>query len=86
MFAKFKKAMVTWPTQRAWLETFILWLIFASIALPVALYYQFIGAIIFFNDWLPMALMAFFIPSFIEEIIWRGLLTPAPGSRACVMC
>jgi uncharacterized protein len=81
MFDKLKKSIVRLPTTKAWLETLLLWLMFAAIAFPVALHYQFVTSPISIRAWLPMALLAFFIPSLFEEIIWRGLLTPAPGSR-----
>jgi predicted Abi (CAAX) family protease len=80
MLVKLKKAMATWPTQRVWLETLVLWLIFAGVALPVALHYQYVDAPMSFRNWLPMTLIAC-VPGLLEEIVWRGLLIPAPGSK-----
>ncbi len=81
MLAKIYSAFVTSPTARGWLETLLLFLLFAMIALPVAFSNSFFAARLPLTTWLPILMTTFFIPALLEELIWRVLFVPRPGTK-----
>jgi predicted Abi (CAAX) family protease len=81
VFAKVRSALVTLPNRRGWLETFILFIVFAVIAIPVASSSYLLNPAIPITVWLPLVFTTFFIPALLEEFIWRVLLVPRPGSK-----
>jgi predicted Abi (CAAX) family protease len=81
VMAKLRAAFFTLPTARGWLETLLLFAAFAVVAIPIAYTNHFFSTPIAFTIWLPMAFTAFFIPSLLEEFIWRVLLVPRPGEK-----
>lgn len=81
MFSKVRDAVFTFPDKRGWLETFLLFIAFAAIAVPVASSSNFLTPAIPLRTWLPMLLTTFFIPALLEELVWRVLLVPRPTSK-----
>jgi predicted Abi (CAAX) family protease len=81
VFSKVRGALVTFPHRRGWLETLLLFIAFAVIAIPVASSSHFLNPAIPILTWLPMLFTTFFIPALLEEFIWRVLLVPRPGTK-----
>jgi predicted Abi (CAAX) family protease len=81
MLAKLRAAIFTLPSARGWLETLLFFFLFSVIALPTASSSSFFSTRMSFIDWLPILVTTFFIPALFEEIIWRVLLVPKPGTK-----
>jgi predicted Abi (CAAX) family protease len=81
VFAKLRMAVVTLPNARGWLETSLLFLVFALIAVPAAYEGSFFTTRLSFITWLPILVTTLFIPSLVEELIWRVLLVPRPQTK-----
>lgn len=81
MVAKLRTALFTLPTLKGWLETFLLFLLFAIIALPVASLSSFFDTRMSLISWLPVLVTTFFMPALLEEFIWRVLLVPRPQTK-----
>jgi predicted Abi (CAAX) family protease len=81
VFAKLRVAILTLPSARGWLETFLLFLLFAVVALPVAYSGSFFSTRISLASWLPIPFTTFFVPALLEEFIWRVLLVPRPQTK-----
>jgi predicted Abi (CAAX) family protease len=81
MFSKVCNAMLTWPDGKGWLGTLLLFSVFAAIAVPVASANNFLNPALPLRAWLPMLFTTFFIPATLEELVWRVVLVPRPGTK-----
>jgi predicted Abi (CAAX) family protease len=72
---------MTLPSVKGWLETLLLFLFFALVALPVAYWGQLFATRLSVAAWLPVLATTFFVPAFVEELVWRVLLVPKPHTK-----
>jgi predicted Abi (CAAX) family protease len=81
VIAKIRAALLTFPTAKGWLETFLLFTLFAVVAVPVTSSSNFLNSAIPIKTWLPILVTTFFVPALLEELVWRVLLVPKPQSK-----